>query len=64
MNGDYDDPDTDDTQGAGESLDLDDVRNDDGDIVVDQSLTHFNWHKAIIRDIDALVELKRLRRAL
>lgn len=34
-NGDYDDPGPDNTLGPSESLDSDEVRNDDGDIVVD-----------------------------
>ena len=54
----------------------DDVRNDDGDVVVDaanrgisvhehQILAPTNWDKAITsRDIDALVQLKLLRKAL
>ena len=62
--------------GPSESVDSDDVRNDDGDIVVDapnrwiaavehQSLAHTNRHKAITsRDIDALVQLKFLTEAL
>lgn len=62
--------------GPSESLDSDDVRNDDGDVVIDapnrwiavvehQSLAHTNWHKAITsRDIDALVQLKLLTKAL
>jgi len=76
MDGDYDDPGTDNTLGLSESLDSDDVRNDDGDVVVDaanrwiavnehQSLAHTNRHKAITsRDIDALVQLKLLRKGL
>lgn len=67
MDGDYDDPGTDNTLGPSDSLDSDDVRNDDGDVVVDaancsisvdenQSLAHTNWHKAITsRDINVLV---------
>jgi hypothetical protein len=58
MNGDYDDPCPDNTLGPSESLDSDDFRNDDGDVVVDdpnrwiavvehQRLAHTNWHKAI-----------------
>ena len=35
MNGDYDDPGPDNTLSPSESLDSDEVRNDDGDIVVD-----------------------------
>lgn len=35
MNGDYDEPGPDDTLSPSESLDSDEVRNDDGDIVVD-----------------------------
>ncbi|CAN3131363.1 hypothetical protein ACNUDN_26010 [Mycobacterium sp. smrl_JER01] len=35
MDGDYDDPGPDDTLSPSESLDSDEVRNDDGDIVVD-----------------------------
>jgi hypothetical protein len=35
MDGDYDDPGPDYTLGPSESLDSDDVRNDDGDVVVD-----------------------------
>ena len=35
MDGDYDDPGPDNTLGPSESLDSDDVRNDDGDVVVD-----------------------------
>jgi len=76
MDGDYDDPGPDNTLGPSESLDSDDVRNDDGDVVVDapnrwiaavehQSLAHTNWHKAITsRDIDALVQLKLLTKAV
>ncbi|OBA72598.1 hypothetical protein A5641_08005 [Mycobacterium sp. 1554424.7] len=65
MNGVYDDPAPDDAQGPCESLDFDDVHNDDSDIAVHQSLNHSNRHKSISRrDIDALVELKRLRKAL
>jgi hypothetical protein len=75
MDGDYDDPGPDNTLGPSESLDSDDVRNDDGDVVVDapnrwiaaveqQSLAHTNWHKVITsRDIDALVQLKFLTKA-
>jgi hypothetical protein len=76
MDGDYDDPGPNNTLGPSESLDSDDVRNDDGDVVVDaanrwiavvehQSLAHTNWHKAITsRDIDAVVQLKFLTKAL
>jgi hypothetical protein len=76
MDSDYDDPGPDNTLGHSGSLDSDDVRNDDGDIVVDapnrwiaavehQSLAHTNRHKAITsRDIDALVQLKFLTEAL
>ena len=76
MDSDYDDPGPDNTLGHSGSLDSDDVRNDDGDIVVDapnrwiaavehQSLAHTNRHKAITsRDIDALVQLKFLTKAL
>ena len=35
MDGDYDDPGPDNTVGTSESLDSDDVRNDDGEVVVD-----------------------------
>ena len=35
MDGDYDDPGPDNILGPGESLDSDDVRNDDGDVGVD-----------------------------
>jgi hypothetical protein len=38
MDGDYDDPRPDGTLGPSESLDSDEVRNDDGDIVVDAPL--------------------------
>ncbi|OBH53801.1 hypothetical protein [Mycobacterium sp. E2479] len=38
MDGDYDDPGPDNTLGPSESLDSDEVRNDDGDIVVDAPL--------------------------
>jgi hypothetical protein len=76
MDDDYDDPGTDNTLVPSESLDSDDVRNDDEDVVVDaanrwisldehQSLARTNWHKAITsRDIDVLVQLKLLRKAL
>jgi hypothetical protein len=76
MDGDDDEPGTDNTLGPSESFGSDDVRNDDGDVVVDaanrwnsvdehQSVAHTNWHKAITsRDIDALVQLKLLRKAL
>jgi len=76
MDSDYDDPGPDNTLGHSGSLDSDDVRNDDGDVVVDaanrwiavnehQSLAHTNRHKAITsRDIDALVQLKLLRKGL
>jgi len=75
MDGDDDNSGTDNTLGPSESLDSADVRIDDGDVVVDaancwisvdelQSLAHTDWHKAITRDIDALVQLKLLRKAL
>jgi hypothetical protein len=76
MDGDCDNPGRDDALGPRESLDSDDVRDDDGDIVVDaanrwisvdehQSLAHTNWREAITsRDIDASVQLKLLRKAL
>ena len=76
MDSDYDGPGPDNTLGPSECLDSDDVRNDDWDVVVDaanrwiavvehQSLAHTNWHKAITsRDIDALVQLKLLTKAV
>jgi hypothetical protein len=76
MDGDCDDPGTDNTLCPSESLDSDDVRHDDGDVAVDaanrwisvdehQSLAHTNWNTAITRrDIDALVQLKLMRKAL
>jgi hypothetical protein len=75
MDGDYDDPGLDNTLGPSESPDSDYVRNDDGNVVVDdpnrwiavvehQSLAHTNWHKAITsRYIDALVQMKFLTKA-
>jgi hypothetical protein len=76
MDGDYDDPDSDETARPSESLCSDDVSHDDGNIVVDaadrwisvgehRDRAHTDWHDSgISRDIDALVQLKLLRKAL
>jgi hypothetical protein len=54
MNGKYDDRVPDNTLGPSKSPDSE-----------HQSLAHTNWHNAITsRDIDALVQLKLLRKAL
>jgi len=55
MDGDYVDPGTDNTRGPSESPSVDEHQN----------LAHANRNKALIsRDIDALVQLKLLRKAL
>jgi hypothetical protein len=76
MDGDCGDVGPDETAGPSESLSSDDVPQDDGNTVVDaagrwisvaehQERTHTDWHNSgISRDIDALVQLKLLRKAL
>jgi hypothetical protein len=76
MDGDYDDPGPDDTASASESLHSDDVPRADDNIVVDaadrwvsvdehQRPARADGHNASIsRDIDSLVQLKLLRKAL
>jgi hypothetical protein len=55
MEGDFDDPGSDNARGPSESLNFDDIRNGDGNVAV-EAITS--------RDIDALVQLKLLRKAL
>ncbi|MCV7440686.1 hypothetical protein H7K33_00435 [Mycobacterium paraense] len=72
MNGDYH-PDPDDIGGTSESLNSDDVSHDDDNIVLDAANRWISVAEhqdadgrdaSISRDIDALVQLKRLRKAL
>lgn len=56
IDGDYDDPGPENTLGPSESLDSDEVRNDDGDIVVDAPLRwippadHLNLSQRLLRE--------------
>jgi hypothetical protein len=76
MNSDDDNSDPDDGRGASESVNPVDVPRDEDNSVVEAAsrwisvdehhgFAHADWHNASIsRDIDALVQLKRLRKAL